>query len=95
MTGEYRIAKRGTLSGSRTISFTFDGKSYEGLKGDTLASFYNLKSIDPHDPIVSARSRVIAEEDGIVINRSPSSSVHQGMELYQVMTKLTEHRATK
>ena len=38
MTGEYRIAKRGTLSGSRTISFTFDGRSYEGLEGDTLAS---------------------------------------------------------
>ncbi len=64
------------------------------LKGDTLASFYNLKNIDPIEPIISAKSTVIAEEDGIVINRCPSSSVHQGMELFQVMTKLEEHRGT-
>jgi len=38
VSGEYRIAKRGTLSGSRKLGFTFDGKSYEGLEGDTLAS---------------------------------------------------------
>ena len=38
MSGEFRIAKRGTLSGSRNVNFTFDGKSYEGLEGDTLAS---------------------------------------------------------
>ncbi len=65
------------------------------IKGDTLASFYNLKNIDPNDPIVSSRSVVVAEQDGIVINRCPSSSVHQGMELYQVMTKLSEHRVQK
>ncbi|MDA8869994.1 sarcosine oxidase subunit alpha family protein [Rhizobiaceae bacterium] len=29
---------RGSLSQSRTVSFTFDGKAYEGLAGDTLAS---------------------------------------------------------
>ncbi|MAZ49571.1 MAG: hypothetical protein CME65_13505 [Halobacteriovoraceae bacterium] len=61
-------------------------------KGDTLASFYNLKNIDPNDPIESSRSAVKAEQDGIIINRCPSSSVHQGMELYQVMTKLSEHK---
>lgn len=62
-------------------------------KGDNLASFYNLKKIDPNDPITSSRSQVIAQEDGIVINRCPSSSVHQGMELFQVMTKLEAHQA--
>ncbi len=64
------------------------------LKGDTLASFYNLKNIDPSDPINSAKSTVNAEQDGIIINRCPSSSVHQGMELFQVMTKLEEHRGS-
>lgn len=63
------------------------------IKGDTLASFYNLKDIDPEDPIKSSRSTVVAEQDGIIINRCPSSSVHQGMELFQVMTNLHEHRA--
>ena len=62
------------------------------FKGDNLASFYNLKNIDPKDPISSAKSKVIAEQDGIIINRCPSSSVHQGMELFQVMTELNEHR---
>ncbi len=74
------------------VDFHFaPGERY--LKGDNLASFYNLKKIDPNDPIVSSRTNVIAEEDGIIINRCPSSSVHQGMELFQVMTKLKEHRA--
>lgn len=62
------------------------------IKGDTLASFYNLKNIDPKDPIASSRSTVKAEQDGIIINRCPSSSVHQGMELFQVMTELKEHK---
>ncbi len=61
------------------------------FKGDNLASFYNLKNIDPLAPISSSRSTIVAQEDGIIINRCPSSSVHQGMELYQVMTKLHEH----
>ncbi|MBT4790949.1 MAG: succinylglutamate desuccinylase [Halobacteriovoraceae bacterium] len=62
------------------------------LKGDILASFYNLKDLDPSNPIDSAKSTVLAQEDGIIINRCPSSSVHQGMELFQVMTKLKENR---
>ena len=60
-------------------------------KGDELASFYNLKFIDPTNPIKSSKSSVFAEEDGIIINRCPSSSVHQGMELYQVMTKIQKN----
>jgi len=62
-------------------------------KGDVLASFYNLKNIDPNDPIRSARSTIVAELDGIIINRCPSSSVHQGMELFQVMNNLHHHKA--
>jgi predicted deacylase len=74
------------------VDYHFEpGQRY--LKGDTLASFYNLKNIDPKNPILSSRSTVIAEENGIIINRCPSSSVHQGMELFQVMTKLKEHKA--
>lgn len=61
-------------------------------KGDILASFYNLKNIDPQNPVLSCRSTVKAEEDGIIINRCPSSSVHQGMELFQVMTQLKEYQ---
>ena len=60
------------------------GDSYK--KGDCLADFYNIKNIDPKDPINSSQSKVKAMTDGIIINRCPSSSVHQGMELFQVMT---------
>lgn len=67
------------------------GERYK--KGDTLASFYNFKNIDPKNPIISSRSVVPAIHDGLVINRCPSSSVHQGMELYQVMTNIKEHKA--
>lgn len=63
--------------------------------GDNLATFYNLKNIDPLNPINSSRTQVKAQEDGLVINRCPSSSVHQGMELFQVMTKLTKHEGKK
>ncbi len=33
-----RIPARGSRLGTKTISFTFDGKTYEGIEGDTLAS---------------------------------------------------------
>lgn len=59
--------------------------------GDVLASFYNMKKLDPKDPINSTRHQVKAVQDGIIINRCPSSSVHQGMELYQVMTNVKAH----
>ena len=36
MTGAHRIPGRG--SRARTIEFTFDGKTYEALEGDTVAS---------------------------------------------------------
>lgn len=74
------------------VDYHFEpGERY--LKGDTLASFYNLKHIDPENPILSCRSTVVAETDGIIINRCPSSSVHQGMELFQVMSQLNEYKA--
>lgn len=38
MSGLYRIAGKGRLTPAKTVAFTFDGKSYEGLEGDTLAS---------------------------------------------------------
>ena len=57
-------------------------------EGDTLATFYNIAHIDPNDPIRSSQSLVTAMSSGIIINRCPSSSVHQGMELFQVMTNV-------
>ena len=38
MTASYRIPSAGRLTPARTARFTFDGKSYTGLDGDTLAS---------------------------------------------------------
>ncbi|MEP3197896.1 MAG: sarcosine oxidase subunit alpha [Lentilitoribacter sp.] len=38
MSGLYRISGKGRLTPAKTVAFTFDGKSYEGLEGDTLAS---------------------------------------------------------
>ncbi|MDD9910358.1 MAG: sarcosine oxidase subunit alpha [Ahrensia sp.] len=37
-TQPFRIAKRGALSAAREVQFTFDGRSYAGLEGETLAS---------------------------------------------------------
>jgi sarcosine oxidase subunit alpha len=38
MTQAFRLAKGGRIDRARTLSFTFDGKSYAGHPGDTLAS---------------------------------------------------------
>ena len=38
MTGAYRIPGAGRLTPARTARFTFDGRPYTGLEGDTLAS---------------------------------------------------------
>lgn len=38
MSGANRIAGQGRLTPARTARFTFDGKSYEALEGDTVAS---------------------------------------------------------
>tara|TARA_B100001971_G_C18268036_1_gene596458 strand:- start:31580 stop:32722 length:1143 start_codon:yes stop_codon:yes gene_type:complete len=54
-------------------------------KDDLLAVIYQMKKIDPNNPLKSCATEVRALGDGIVINRCPSSNVHQGMELFQVM----------
>ncbi|MGE0284363.1 MAG: sarcosine oxidase subunit alpha [Rhizobiaceae bacterium] len=38
MAGDFRISGAGRLTPARTARFTFDGQSYTGLDGDTLAS---------------------------------------------------------
>ncbi|HTV68356.1 MAG TPA: sarcosine oxidase subunit alpha family protein, partial [Rhizobiaceae bacterium] len=38
MSGSFRIAGKGRLTPARTARFTFDGKSFTGVQGDTLAS---------------------------------------------------------
>src|SRR5690606_14245859 len=38
MSGANRIAGQGRLTPARTARFTFDGRSYEALEGDTVAS---------------------------------------------------------
>ncbi len=38
MSGAFRLAKGGLVDRNRSIKFTFDGKSYQGHPGDTLAS---------------------------------------------------------
>ena len=38
MAGTYRIAGKGRLTPARTARFSFDGQSYTGIEGDTLAS---------------------------------------------------------
>lgn len=38
MSAPYRIAGKGRLTPARAVRFTFDGKHYAGLEGDTLAS---------------------------------------------------------
>ncbi len=38
MAGDFRISGAGRLTPAKTARFTFDGQSYTGLDGDTLAS---------------------------------------------------------
>ncbi|MFD9900841.1 sarcosine oxidase subunit alpha [Mesorhizobium sp. NPDC059025] len=38
MSGAFRISNAGRLTPARTARFTFDGKAYTGVEGDTLAS---------------------------------------------------------
>src|SRR3569623_2781315 len=38
MSGALRIPGAGRLSQAKTARFSFDGQSYEGIEGDTLAS---------------------------------------------------------
>ena len=37
-TGTNRVAGKGRLSPAKTVTFTFDGKPYHAMAGDTLAS---------------------------------------------------------
>jgi len=37
-TGNNRVAGKGILSPAKTVTFTYDGKSYNAIEGDTLAS---------------------------------------------------------
>ncbi|TIT94737.1 MAG: hypothetical protein E5W55_13895, partial [Mesorhizobium sp.] len=38
MNAAFRISGAGRLKQAKTASFSFDGKSYIGIEGDTLAS---------------------------------------------------------
>ncbi|NBU13722.1 MAG: sarcosine oxidase subunit alpha family protein [Alphaproteobacteria bacterium] len=38
MSGAHRIASGGLINRAKPLSFTFDGKTYQGFEGDTLAS---------------------------------------------------------
>ena len=38
MAGQNRIAGKGRLTPAKTVRFTFDGKTYQGVEGDTVAS---------------------------------------------------------
>lgn len=60
----------------------------EFKKNDLLAVIYQMKEINPNDPINSCSHEIRANADGIVINCCPSSNVHQGMELFQVMVDI-------
>lgn len=56
-------------------------------KGDLLCKFYQLENLKL-DCLDEAVTEITASEDGVLINRCPSSSVLQGMELFQVMEKI-------
>ena len=38
MSGAFRISNAGRLTPAKTARFTFDGKAFTGVEGDTLAS---------------------------------------------------------
>ncbi|MEC8624405.1 MAG: succinylglutamate desuccinylase/aspartoacylase family protein [Bdellovibrionota bacterium] len=55
-------------------------------KGDVLASFLNLRGIDSLEKIEEAKTSLVAKEDGFVITHSTTCVIHEGMELFQVLT---------
>jgi predicted deacylase len=59
-------------------------------KGDVLAHIYQFKNLDPENPVTSTQHEVISNYDGIIINYCPSSSVHEGMEMFQMMRNITK-----
>jgi predicted deacylase len=64
------------------------GESFK--QGDILAVCYQKPQFDEKNQIPrNSKLEIIASWDGILINRCPSSNVHQGMELYQCMTNIT------
>jgi uncharacterized protein len=62
------------------------GESYD--KGQLLANIYQLQKLDPQNPIESTVTPLYASEAGIIINRFPSSAVHEGVELFQMITNV-------
>lgn len=60
------------------------GESFK--KGDPLASFLNFRGVESFEEIEKANSTIVAEEDGFVITHSTTSVIHEGMELFQVLT---------
>jgi sarcosine oxidase subunit alpha len=61
MTGTNRLASGGRINRSRTVSFRFNGKSYQGYEGDTLASALMANGVR-----VTARSFKYHRPRGIV-----------------------------
>ena len=63
-------------------------------KGNTLATLYQLKDLNPENPLESCQHEIKANFDGVVINRCPSGNIHQGMDMFQVF-KLSEQRSVQ
>ena len=56
--------------------------------GDLLYTVYQMNKLDWNDPIRSTKQDIFAKEDGIIINRTPTSIIHEGMEVIQMMTNI-------
>ena len=57
-------------------------------KGEGLASILNLHRVRSGDEVDSAVRKVCAPENGVILLRYPSASVHSGTVLYKMMTKV-------
>lgn len=60
----------------------------EFKKGDVLGKIHRPRSIESFDKIDQATIEVIAQNDGALINHTPSAAVSEGMELIQILTGL-------
>ena len=72
MAGANRIAGGDTLNRAKVVAFRFNGKTYQGFDGDTLAS-----ALLANDVLLTARSFKYHRPRGIVGNgyEEPSSLV--------------------
>jgi predicted deacylase len=57
-------------------------------KGDLLCEILSMNSINEARDLEKAKTPIYAKDDGLVVFHATSSGVHQGMEIYSLMSEV-------